>query len=95
MISFTVYSKEEEKYPEVLYSRKEESDRASALRSAIAQEFADYIIDGDREDQPFVYITLVPIREKDSAITAASIVSSDLCFKNEVREELLNFIQKY
>lgn len=95
MISFVVYLKEEEKYPDVLYSRKEESDKASALRSAVAQEFADYIIDGDREDQPFVYITLVPIREKDSAITAASIVSSDLCFKNEIREELIAFIKSY
>ena len=94
MISFIVYSKQENRDSEHIFSREEEGGKANALRSAVAQEFADYIIDGNKENQPFIYITLVPIREK-GGITAASIVSSDLCFKSEVREELLNFIQKY
>ncbi|WP_033544181.1 hypothetical protein [Planococcus sp. CAU13] len=94
MISIIVYLKEKDKYPEHIFSREEDGSKASELRSAVAQEFADYIIDGNKENQPYLYITVVPIREKGSKM-AASIVSSDLCFKNEVREELIAFIKSY
>ena len=94
MISFTIFLKEEDRYPEHIFSRDEEGSKASEIRSAVAQEFADFVIDGNKENQPYLYITLVPIREKGSK-AAASIVSSDLCFKNEVREELIAFIKSY
>lgn len=94
MISIVVYLKEKDTYSEVIFSREEEGSRASFLRLAVAQEFADFIIDGNKENQPFVYITLVPIKAKGST-TAASIVSSDLCFEKEVREELIAFIKSY
>lgn len=93
-VSFMINLKEEDKYPEHIYSRDEEGAKASEIRSAIAKEFAGYIIEGSKENQPYIYVTLVPIREKNSKM-AASITSPDLSFKNEVREELIAFVKSY
>lgn len=93
MVSFTI-SLKEDKYPEHIFSREEEGNKASEIRSAVAQEFADFVIDGNKENQPYLYITLVPIRETGSKV-AASVVPSDLCFKNEIQDELIAFVKSY
>lgn len=94
MMSLNVFLKEDGKYPEVIFNRIEEDTKITNIRSSVSDEFANYIIEGKPENQPFIYISPSPIREKNSGL-AASIVPSDLSFKVEIQEQLIKFIKEY
>lgn len=94
MISLNLFLKEEGKYSEVIFNRIEEGSKINNIRSAVEDKFTDYIVEGKLENQPFIYISPSPIREKNSGL-AASIVPSDLSFKVEIQEQLIKFIKEY
>lgn len=94
MVSLNLFLKEEGKYPEVIFNRIEEGSKINNIRSAVEDKFTDHIVEGKPENQPFIYISPSPIREKNSGL-AASIVPSDLSFKVEIQEQLIKFIRAY
>ncbi|TWT07327.1 hypothetical protein FQV26_05815 [Planococcus sp. CPCC 101016] len=93
MISLNIFLKERNKQPEFIFGSTKENRKASALCTAIEEEFADYIIEGRPEDQPFIYLSVSPIREQNSGI-AASIVPANLNFKVNIQETLISFIKQ-
>lgn len=94
MISLNVLLKEENKLPEVIFSRTEDGSKIADIRSAVIEKFSNDIIDGGPEKQPYIYITPVPIKKGNSK-TAANIVPSDVSFKIEVQEQVVKFIKEY
>lgn len=92
MISFNLDVKEEGKYPESIISRFEEGDKASVLFSKVKEQFADSLVEGTPENQPFLYMKTVPI-VNGGEVTAASIIPT-AHFKMGIKEEMLDFINK-
>lgn len=94
MISLDLFLSEKSKGSSFIYGRNEESGKANRMYRDVEKEFADHIVKGRPEDQPFIYVSFSPIRERNSGI-AASIVPQNLNFKVELQEMVVKFIKEY
>lgn len=92
MNSFILGMKEENKELEHILSFEENGGRPSALLRQVKEKFSGSLIDGDPENQPFLYIKVVPIKTAGSNIAASIIPSA--CFKVDVKKEMIEFINK-
>ncbi|MEH7469066.1 hypothetical protein V7195_21310 [Priestia megaterium] len=92
MVSFELCLKEEGKYLEDVVSRDyEDGKAASNLFSKVKEEFSEYLVSGNQEDQPFLYMKLSPIKTESNQ--AASFIPT-ACFKTEVSDQIVKFIEK-
>ncbi|MEK6189965.1 MAG: hypothetical protein N2A99_03125 [Carnobacterium alterfunditum] len=94
MISLDLFLSEKGKDSIFIYGRNEESGKANSMYRGIEEEFADHTVKGGPEDQPFIYLSISPIRERNSGI-AASIVPQNLNFKVEMQEAVVKFMREY
>lgn len=90
MNCFSIELKEEKKDLESLLSFEEEGKKNNDLFRKVKEKFADSLVDGDSQDQPFLYMKIVAIREPGEDYIASYM--SRACFKIEVREDLIEFI---
>ncbi|MDU9695802.1 hypothetical protein O0Q50_32055 [Priestia aryabhattai] len=93
MITFALKLKEEDKYPERIITRDFEGKEASELFKKVKEEFSDYLVKGDQEDQPFLYMDLCPVTTGHEKIGLASL-TPQACFKTEISEQIIEFIKQ-
>lgn len=93
MITFILSSKKENEFPNHVLTRDEEGNKASLLYSAVEEKFANYIVENSPESEPFIYITLSPIKEKGEKAIAGVVPVT--CFKDEVLEDITQFVKEY
>lgn len=92
MVSFELCLKEEGKYLEDVVSRDyEDGQAASDLFSKVKKEFSEYLVPGNQEDQPFLYMKLSPIKTENNQI--ASFIPTAY-FKTEISEQIVKFIEQ-
>lgn len=68
----------------------EKSGKPSAVFSEVQEKFANSLVNGNPEDQPFLYMKVVPVRKAGSNVAASIIPTA--CFDVKVKEEMINFI---
>lgn len=90
MVCFELYLKEEGKDLESIISRDYVDNGASTLFSKVKEEFSSYLVPGNKEDQPFLYMKLTPIKTERNQI--ASIIPTAY-FEVGIQDELVKFIE--
>lgn len=93
MITFSLKLKEEDKYPERIITRDFEGKGASELFEKVKVEFSNYLVKGNQDDQPFIYMDLCPVRTGHEKNVAASF-TPQACFKKEISEQIIEFIKQ-
>lgn len=92
MVCFELCLKEEGKHLEDIVSRDyEDGGAAGDLFSKVKKEFSEYLVSGNQEDQPFLYMKLSPIKTEDNQI--ASFIPTAY-FKTEISEQIIEFIEQ-
>ncbi|MFJ8245155.1 hypothetical protein [Peribacillus asahii] len=91
MILFSLNLKEQNKKLENIISRGLEGEEAIMLFTKIKEEFVEYLVEEKKDSEPFLYMKLVPVKEEENQI--ASIIPTTF-FKAEIREQLIDFINK-
>lgn len=90
MNCFSLELKEEKKDLESLLSFEEEGKKTNDLFRKVKEKFADSLVGGDSQDQPFLYMKTTVIREPGEDYIASDMLKA--CFKIGVREDLIEFI---
>lgn len=92
MVCFELYLKEKDKDLEDIVSRDyEDGQEASELFSKVKKQFSEYLVSGNQEEQPFLYMKLSPIKTEKNQM--ASFIPT-ACFKTEVSDQIVKFIEK-
>lgn len=93
MNCFYLYLKEEDKDLESLVGFCEEGEKSqvpSEVFRKVKEKFASNLVDGNPEDQPFLYMNIVPVRKEGSNVAAS--ITPTACFEIGIKEEIINFI---
>jgi hypothetical protein len=92
VVCFELYLKEEDKDLEDIVSRDyEDGQEASELFSKVKKEFSEYLVSGNQEEQPFLYMKLSPIKTEKNQI--ASFIPTAY-FKTEISDQIVKFIEQ-
>lgn len=92
MECFYLELKEENQELKTIMSFCEDGEKPNVVFQKVQEKFGDNRVDGKPEQQPFLYVKVVPVMPKGSRM-AASIIST-ACFEIGVKEEMLKYIRK-
>lgn len=68
----------------------EKSQKPSEIFRKVEEKFSSNLVDGNPENQPFLYMNIVPVRKEGSNFAAS--ITPTACFKIGVKEEIIKFI---
>lgn len=92
MQAFHLQLKEKDKPLETIYHFNADSGEANEIFGKVKEKFSDALVAEKQENEPFLYMKVMPIREPGSQ-TAASIIPT-ACFNVSVKEDMFEFIRK-
>lgn len=92
MISFELKVKEDGKDAEIIMERSYPGEKSGLLFSKVEKEFSNYQVEPLAENEPFLVMKLMAqLEDRPNQIAS---YSPTVCFKDEIREQLIEFIEQ-